>query len=1067
MLSGQIQAQAVSKATEPKSPSSAAVDYSAEPIVIERLDHLYTMSADGTGTRRFTVVARIQSDAAVHQFGILKISFASSSEHVEMNYVRVRHSDGSLTETPATAGIEMPNAVTAAAPFYSDLKELQVPVRNLAVGDRLEWQATIVRTKPEAEGQFWGQEDFVTDGVVLEQLVELHAPRGIYLNVWSSGDKPVQSETSTEQIYQWQSTQLKPTVGPAAEAEKERIAKQPWTAQQEMDEREGKLPSVAWSTFKSWEAVAAWYRALEGDRIRPSDPAVQAKVAELTAGKATEQEKARAVYAYVSSQIRYVGVAFGIGRYQPHPAVEVLENQYGDCKDKHTLLAAMLTQIGLHPDAVLIGEGVRFNQAVPSPESFNHLITRVSVEGQTTWLDSTPEIAPFGVLTYSTRDKQVLIVPDSGDGRLDRTPASLPFPAIDRMDAVGTLADTGISNSRLVLILRGDAELIFRAALHQVSPAQFDQVVQQFSHAIGYAGTTSHVEVSRPEDTADPLKISYDYKREKAGDWDNLKIIPQLMPVSLPRFQESDPPVQAIFLGTIHTETSTSAMKLPDGWSATLPDAVHAKSPWATYDETYRFENGTVHAERTVAILKERVPVSEWKAYKEFTDRCQPGMENYIQLTRGGSIQGWLAQSANDSKASELIAAGRVSIRQHDFDTAQSQLDQARSINPNQATLWASFGYLEFQRGHMAIAITDYQKELELHPGNHGTYGALAEAQNIVGQEKEARKTLESWAAAEPQNIVPITALISMLLDEGHPAEAVSAAKAGIARLPESLKSDQRLNLLTGRAQILAGQKEQGQATLLAVLKSTAEPGMMNDAAYELGDNGLSLALAEQTARDALAKLSAGSKSWSLKGSPEIAIADSRRIASNWDTLGWILYREGKVDEALSFIEPAWAMRQVADIGRHMAEIAEAKGNHDDALRYFELAQATFPAYLRPNVRKTPGAVQKEIAGQIEVLRKAGAKEPAGDADEILKQLRTISLGPSNGVTGTAEYRVLLGDGIIQDFVSTGGDSLAIAPKRIVGAHLPAAWPKGSDIQLVRNAKVTCDALQCELMFEP
>ena len=87
------------------------------------------------------------------------------------------------------------------------------------------------------------------------------------------------------------------------------------------------------------------------------DAGIKAKVAELIAGKTTEEEKVRAIYAYVSTQIRYIGVAFGIGRYQPHHALEVFENQYGDCKDKHTLLAAMLEAIGLHPDAVLIGAG--------------------------------------------------------------------------------------------------------------------------------------------------------------------------------------------------------------------------------------------------------------------------------------------------------------------------------------------------------------------------------------------------------------------------------------------------------------------------------------------------------------------------------------------------------------------------------------------------------------------------------------------------------------------------------------------------------------------------------------
>ena len=116
----------------------------------------------------------------------------------------------------------------------------------------------------------------------------------------------------------------------------------------------------------------------------------------MTAGKTTEEEKVRAVYGYVSTQIRYIGVAFGIGRYQPHHAGAVLENQYGDCKDKHTLLAAMLSVLGLHPNAVLIGAGVRFNEAVPSPGSFNHLITTVQVAGKPVWLDSTEEVAPYG-----------------------------------------------------------------------------------------------------------------------------------------------------------------------------------------------------------------------------------------------------------------------------------------------------------------------------------------------------------------------------------------------------------------------------------------------------------------------------------------------------------------------------------------------------------------------------------------------------------------------------------------------------------------------------------------------
>ena len=66
-----------------------------------------------------------------------------------------------------------------------------------------------------------------------------------------------------------------------------------------------------------------------------------AKAEELTRGKKSDLEKLQAIYDYVAKNFRYVSLSFGLGRYQPHSASEVLANQYGDCKDKHTLLAAL------------------------------------------------------------------------------------------------------------------------------------------------------------------------------------------------------------------------------------------------------------------------------------------------------------------------------------------------------------------------------------------------------------------------------------------------------------------------------------------------------------------------------------------------------------------------------------------------------------------------------------------------------------------------------------------------------------------------------------------------------
>jgi tetratricopeptide (TPR) repeat protein len=1075
-------AQPPPPASVPAQSAPAAKD-AIEPVVVEQFDHVYTMAADGTGTVLFTIAASVNSEAAVRQLGLINLPFASASGHFELVYVRVRRPDGTVTETPVDQAIEMPSAVTTSAPFYSDLKELQLPVRNLRVGDRLEYQARLVITKPEVPGQFWGAENFIKDTVTRSQIIELHVPKDIYINVWSPSLKPAESTTATEHIYRWETSNTKPTVGPEAESEKERDKKHLWSDAEELDETEGKLPSVAWTTFKSWDALGTWYRSLIASRILPVSPEVQAKVDELTAGKTTQEEKLRAVYQYVASQIRYVGVAFGIGRFQPHAAVDVLENQYGDCKDKHTLLASMISAIGLHPETVLIGGGVRFNPDVPSPESFNHVITRVEVDGKPIWLDATTEVAPYRALLFELRDKSALVIPEQGAITVERTPVDLPFAAIDKMDSVGTLDETGISNSHIVLVMRGDSEIIIRNAFHEVPAGQYDQLAQKFSFGIGYGGTTSNADISRPEDTAEPFRLSYDYKREKAGDWDHHRTVAQLMPASLPRISDQDPPTHFIELGAPRTELSTSAMKLPHGWRATLPDAKHVKSPWATFDESYRFENGTVYGRRELVVLAKNVPRVDWKEYKRFSDQADFGNEPFIQLTPAfdsfvPSMPALSASnvsppilsvpSSNNPSAAKLIAASRTSIQHRDFETARSQLDQARADNPEQILLWVNYGYLEFQQGNFSAAINDYNKELALHPENYGTYSSLASAQNLLGQEVDAEHTLRRWAAAQPDSTAPIVALNSLLIEADRPLEAISAVEESISHLPEMRQGDEQLQFLLGRSQLAAGMKEKGEATLVALLNRTSSPNIMNDSAYQLAKAGLDLTLIESKTREAIESATSESRDWGLPDNRQGYLTKTQQLIASWDTLGWILFREGKIDEADTWIRPVWISRQSPEIGSHMAAIEEAKGNQVEALHDLNLALAAFPVYQRPGIRKKPSATQKALLDHIDALHKAGIQEPDEDSDAALQQLRTVSLGSSGALSGRTLYRLLLSHGTVIDLEKLSGDDVPEMRERVKSARLSALWPTGSEAQLVLNATAQCVAGGlCQLILEP
>lgn len=216
-VTGQIQNGSQSSTTPSTSNSNSKTtgdpaSYPSESLVIERLDTVYRYAADGTGSKEITGVIRVQSDAAARQYGVLNIPFAASTEHVEIEYVRARKPDSTIVDTPIAEAQEMPQEVTREAPFYSDLKEKQIPVRNLRTGDRLEYKAKVIRTKAETPGTFWGQEGFGSGVVILNETVELHIPKTKYVKVWSPEHRPEISEATDEKVYRWSGSQLKPTI---------------------------------------------------------------------------------------------------------------------------------------------------------------------------------------------------------------------------------------------------------------------------------------------------------------------------------------------------------------------------------------------------------------------------------------------------------------------------------------------------------------------------------------------------------------------------------------------------------------------------------------------------------------------------------------------------------------------------------------------------------------------------------------------------------------------------------------------------------------------------------------
>jgi Domain of Unknown Function with PDB structure (DUF3857)/Transglutaminase-like superfamily len=352
----------------PKTPASTsphADNYSQEAVVIEQSSAKLAFQNDGTFTREDSARIRIQSDAGVQRYGVLTFPYASSMESLDIDFVHVRKPDGTVVATPSENIQDMASEITREAPFYSDLREKHIAVKGLGSGDILEFKTHLHDTKPLAPGKFWFSYSF-TDGVILlDEELEISVPVKSIVKIASSKVKPTISEADKYRVYRWTHSNLRQKPKPDQQVANYLQAR-------------GRLPvaDIQMSSFQSWNEVGQWYNDLQRDRVKPTAE-IQAKAAELTKDAKDDAAKLNAIYKYVSTDFHYIGIAFGIGRYQPHSAAEVLANQYGDCKDKHTLLASLLTAAGFKAYPALISSAREIDADVPSPGQFDHVITAV------------------------------------------------------------------------------------------------------------------------------------------------------------------------------------------------------------------------------------------------------------------------------------------------------------------------------------------------------------------------------------------------------------------------------------------------------------------------------------------------------------------------------------------------------------------------------------------------------------------------------------------------------------------------------------------------------------------
>ena len=166
-------------------------------------------------------------------------------------------------------------------------------------------------------------------------------------------------------------------------------------------------PYLHISTYASWRDVGAWYWRLVEEQMVPDDSIRKAARSVLEPGM-TDIEKVRAIHGLVVTGTRYVGLEFGIHGFQPYKVTQVLARKFGDCKDKATLMIALLREAGIDAELVLLRtrRGGRIEPAPASLAVFDHAIAYVPKLD--VYLDGTAEFS--GVAELPSQDQGVTVL---------------------------------------------------------------------------------------------------------------------------------------------------------------------------------------------------------------------------------------------------------------------------------------------------------------------------------------------------------------------------------------------------------------------------------------------------------------------------------------------------------------------------------------------------------------------------------------------------------------------------------------------------------------------------------
>jgi hypothetical protein len=396
-----------------------ASDEGLEPLsAIERYVVNETIYPDGKVVEINEFTKIIKSQLVVDSASTADLPFNSSTASLEVIEAYTITPQGKRLPVLASAIRTVEDDNSQGAAFFSDQKHKIIVFPNVTPGSKTYYKTKLTTFKPLIPGYFYTKFNFApyVENQDFEYTLTYPENLKLYVDIKGVGG-------GNEELVGDGNKQMRFTYKNLKFAPKEQL-------EVGLDDY---APHIYISTYSSQVEFAKAYEERIKNKVKVTAqvkkladqitkdiklPADGATTDLKSVDKQLKQQQARALYNWVSRNIRYVAIYLDDGSITPHDVDSIITNRYGDCKDHNALLIALLSAKGIVASSALINSGNSFSvPKYPVIGPFNHVITYIPAWDQ--YMDSTAEMAPYGALPDDEIDKPTLI---TLTGVIGRTP---------------------------------------------------------------------------------------------------------------------------------------------------------------------------------------------------------------------------------------------------------------------------------------------------------------------------------------------------------------------------------------------------------------------------------------------------------------------------------------------------------------------------------------------------------------------------------------------------------------------------------------------------------------------